>query len=237
MKNKLVKILGLAVGAGLLFTPLKKASAEDFYFYGKLGFGGGVGSNPFKISSAESPYLPSINLDADLGIGFRSNLSDYFSDSKIGFRLSGIHAGAIIPSQYSVNNFTYTGPEDGSFSLGFYARTSLLSLDREVRVEDVVVDRETSGAFAEFDISLPQQIWLGHDTFAPELAEIINPKVKVGYEKRGNLGDKSEVSGDLFAGVSFPIITGETFTGTSNCFSVVPDVFVGYSFDFYFNSK
>jgi hypothetical protein len=216
--KKLTKILSLAaLGAGLLFTPVQKSSAQ-IYVSADAGFNLTMGSNPMAVNYHEDSYLPCTDLDASLGIGIKKD----FSNFEIGVRGSWINAGYQHNIDDNINSIAYEGPENWSLSPGVYAK--LFSL---VPKEDSLL---SSGGFLEYEADFMQEIWQDEKLKDPsnKLADAINQTAKLGYEMKAKLNNVW-ITSDIFGGVSFPKIIQLTDLGKASDLTLKPNFFVGYS--------
>jgi hypothetical protein len=217
--KKLTKILGLAaLGAGLLFAPVKKASADGFYVSADAGFNLTMGSNPMVVNYNEDSYLPCTDLDASLGIGIKKD----FSNLEIGIRGSWINAGYQHNLDKDVNSIAYEGPENWSLSPGIYAK--LFSL---VPKEDSIL---SNGGFLEYEADFMQEIFQDEKTENPsnKLADAINQTAKLGYEMKIKINNVW-ITVNLFGGLSFPTIIQMTDLGKASDLTLKPNFFAGYS--------
>ena len=216
--KKLTKILSLAaLGAGLLFAPVKKASAEGFYVTADAGFNLDIGSNPMVVNYHEDSYLPCTDLNASLGVGFKKD----FSNLEMGIRGSWINAGYQHTS-YDVNSIHYEGPENLSLSPGAYAK--LFGL---VPTRDSII---SNGVFLEYEADFMQEIFQDEKIKNPsnKLADAMNQTVKTGYEMKGKINNVW-ITMNIFGGLSFPIIIQMTDLGKASDLTLKPNFFAGYS--------
>ena len=217
--KKLTKILSLAaLGAGLLFSPVKKASADGLYVSADAGFNFTMGSNPMAVNYHEDSYLPCTDLDASLGVGIKKD----FSNLEIGVRGSWINAGYQHNIDDNINSIAYEGPENWSLSPGVYAK--LFSL---VPKEDSIL---SNGGFLEYEADFMQEIFQDEKTENPsnKLADAINQTVKFGWEMKAKI-NYVWITSDIFGGISFPTIIQLTDLGKASDLTLKPNFFVGYS--------
>jgi hypothetical protein len=216
---KLAKILGLAVlGTGLLFTPVKKASADGLYVSADAGFDFRFGSNSMSVNYEESSYLPCTSLDATLGVGIKKD----FSSFEIGLKGSWINAGFQHTLKGDSNSIPYEGPENWSWSPGAYAKIAYL-----LPKGDGVLSK---GVFLEYSADFMQRIFQDEalKDKSNKLADAMSQTVKTGYEMKGKLNNVW-ITSDVFGGISFSRIMQLTDLGKASDLKFKPNFFIGYS--------